>query len=1053
MAAKRTKTSARTRPTVDLEAIGLVVLASGLALLGLIVPALPTGELGAVVQDATSGRIGVFAYALPWPLVALGGAFLLRRNPTGWPRVVFGYLLAWTGVWGVTMVAAPDLAGGWAVRARTGLTGALGAAVAVPALVVATLGIEAMVGWRPLRITHAALLATVRVVRRSWRWATATRRRVKARAAFRADVARVRADLKRVAHDLGVLAELYPASGELARWREQVEALRKRLRQVDAAGLVEARHDADAWRAAVDDFTASRADDLIPHLRAEGVRELEPWLQARRDDLRDAFEGGSRSARALDGVRKALALDLTALETRYRKATRERDQAEVALRDASADDLARVGRTHAQRRNAYKEIAAAAETIDADIERLEAWRALDGDLLRLLDAHGEVDEVHELDRALAGDLKERGREVLAKEDAWREALQAVEARAEEAARRARDEARAEAEAVAAEEARAAAEARRRVMAGEDPDEPALLGPGDVSAATDGEMGDGVSTDDRSDGRADDRSVEASPGDPTAVDPTAADPTPPFDATARSANARGATSTSTSTATSERPPRGAPTATREADDLPEVGGIPIQIPPLDLLDPLPPSGEDPRAQAREVAARVKRIDETLANFHLQGRVVSSVRGPTVTRFEVEPAPGEKIARFSNLADDLALAMAASSVRIEAPIPGKGVIGLEVANADRDLIRFREAVASPAFVKARARLPLILGKSIDGEMVVADLARMPHLLIAGSTGSGKSVAVNTLIASLTYKFLPTELRFLMIDPKMVELTPYDGVPHLIRPVVTNPSDAAGVLLGAVAHMERRYKMMSRIGAKNLDQYNEKARNLDLPHLPFVAIVIDELADLMITSPKEVESAIMRLAQMARATGMHLVLATQRPSVDILTSLIKVNVPARVAFAVSSGHDSRTILDTMGAERLVGLGDMLFYQPGMVKPARLQGPYVSEDEIAAVAAFLRRQYFDDEFVEAYGDDFEPVSADDSDASGLVDWNDDKLRVAAEMVIHEGQASVSRLQRRLQVGHARAGKLMDSLEGLGVVGSHVGSKPRDVLVALEELPDIFGR
>jgi len=535
-----------------------------------------------------------------------------------------------------------------------------------------------------------------------------------------------------------------------------------------------------------------------------------------------------------------------------------------------------------------------------------------------------------------------------------------------------------------------------------------------------------------------RDARTAPGASGRRGASEADASPPFEPTGRATGV-------------PKPER--PTATRDVSDLPEVGGIPIQLPPIDLLDPLPPRGDDPEAQRREVKQRVRKIDETLANFNLQGRVVSSVRGPTVTRFEVEPAPGEKIARFANLADDLALAMAASSVRIEAPIPGKSVIGLEVPNTDRDLIRFREAANAPAFARARARLPLILGKSIDGEMIVADLAKMPHLMLAGSTGSGKSVAVNTLIASLIYKFLPTDLRFLMIDPKMVELTPFDGIPHLIRPVVTNPSDAAGVLLGAVSHMERRYKMMSRIGAKNLDQYNEKARNLDLPHLPFVAIVIDELADLMITSPKEVESAIMRLAQMARATGMHLILATQRPSVDILTSLIKVNVPARVAFAVSSGHDSRTILDAMGAERLVGNGDMLFYQPGLVKPVRLQGPFVSEDEMAGLAAFMRRQYFDDEFVEAYGDDFEPVAHDDSTASGLIDWNDDKLRTAAELVINEGQASVSRLQRRLQVGHARAGKLMDSLEALGVVGAHQGSKPRDVLIAFEELPDVFGR
>ncbi len=490
-----------------------------------------------------------------------------------------------------------------------------------------------------------------------------------------------------------------------------------------------------------------------------------------------------------------------------------------------------------------------------------------------------------------------------------------------------------------------------------------------------------------------------------------------------------------------------------EPLPEAGGIPVQLPPLTLLDAPEPNQDDPAAQNREVKTRITKIDETLSNFRLQGRVVASVRGPTVTRFEVEPAPGEKISRFSGLSDDLALAMAVGSVRIEAPIPGKSVIGLEVPNAHRDLIKFREAAESPLFRRNKARLPLILGKSIDGEMVIGDLAKMPHLLIAGSTGSGKSVAVNTLIGSLLYRFLPNDLRFLMIDPKMVELTPFDGVPHLLRPVVTNPNDAAGVLLGLVAHMERRYKMMSKIGAKNLDQYNQKARTLDLPELPFIIIIIDELADLMITSPKEVESAIMRLAQMARATGMHLVLATQRPSVDILTSLIKVNVPARVAFAVSSGHDSRTILDTMGAERLTGMGDMLFYQPGLVKPTRLQGPFISEEEIFTLASFLRRQLFEDEFGEAYGSDFDPPPLDESSATGMIDWNDDKLREAAELVIRDDYGSVSRLQRRLSVGHARAGKLMDSLEALAVVGPHRGSKPREVLVAYEELPNIFGK
>jgi DNA segregation ATPase FtsK/SpoIIIE, S-DNA-T family len=366
-----------------------------------------------------------------------------------------------------------------------------------------------------------------------------------------------------------------------------------------------------------------------------------------------------------------------------------------------------------------------------------------------------------------------------------------------------------------------------------------------------------------------------------------------------------------------------------------------------------------------------------------------------------------------------------------------------------------VAAASFQNSRARLPIILGKSIDGELMVGDLAKMPHLLVAGSTGSGKSVCVNTLITSLLFKYLPQELRFLMIDPKMVELTPYDGIPHLVRSVVTNPVDAAGVLLGAVAHMERRYKMMSQVGAKNLEQYNAKMRQVNEVELPHLIIIIDELADLMITSPKEVESAIMRLAQMARATGMHLILATQRPSVDILTSLIKVNVPARIAFAVSSSHDSRTILDSMGAERLTGMGDMLFYQPGLIKPIRLQGPYISEDESARITEELRRQVFDDQFVELYGPDFDggiEAGHSPSDKANM-DFSDPLLRQAAEICIEEGQGSVSRLQRRLSVGHARAGKLMDLLEAMGIVSKHQGSKPRDILINREDLPEYFGK
>ncbi len=491
--------------------------------------------------------------------------------------------------------------------------------------------------------------------------------------------------------------------------------------------------------------------------------------------------------------------------------------------------------------------------------------------------------------------------------------------------------------------------------------------------------------------------------------------------------------------------------------PPPAATPAGLPPAELLDPPAEEAGNEKQLEAEARQRAEIINETLSHFNLAARVVAWARGPSVTRFEVEPAPGEKISRIAGLANDIARALAVGSVRVEAPIPGKHVIGLEVPNAERQLVRFSEALQDPAYTRSKARLPLILGKSIDGEMWVRDLAGMPHLLIAGSTGSGKSVCVNTLVMSLLYRYPASQLRFLMIDPKMVELTPYDGIPHLVRGVVTNPADAAGVLLGAVAHMERRYKMMSQVGARNLEQFNAKMRELGEPELPLLVIVIDELADLMITSPKEVEQAILRLAQMARATGMHLILATQRPSVDILTSLIKVNIPARIAFAVSSSHDSRTILDSTGAERLIGQGDMLFHQPGLAKPVRLQGPFLSDREIRRVTDFLRAQDFEDTFGEAYGADFDGPLALGINTSTVqgelpLDFSDPYLKRAAEIVVEEGQASVSRLQRRLSVGHARAGKLMDLLEAMGIVGPHQGSKPREVLITPEQLDEYFG-
>lgn len=1106
MAKARQERRTGTRTGVDLEAIGLVVLAAGIFLAGVLLPALPSGELGRTVRAALVGRVGWGAYAAPLPPLVLGGLFLLRRNPRWWPRVALGYALLAAGAWGLLVFVAPAEAGAWGASLRTLLTGAWGVLAVVPAAILITIGVDVLAAKPPTHLLRVTLAAVVRALRATGAWLAATRKRLRARAAFRADAAQARRALADLDRDLQALSALYPGSGELERWREEVRASQKRLASPTSEGIREARADLRAWQGAVQGFAKDRAAELVVHLEAESalspdpdVDSFESWGVGMKRMLGDAIVQRGRAAEAADRVRKALALDVTSLLERHRRLTRERDTDRRSLKGMTPRQLVEASKAHQRRLAEFAAVASDAEALDRHGEALEPWRGLIERLAVALEEFPEHEELADYHRTLAAELDDKKSGLLAQYVGWSDALEAVMARA-----------------AVEREARAALRAREEREAAR---EAAVWGEegGDVTSDASGAAAGRSARDDglpwleddevpghegrigiRHDGGGDDRNerrvaqalIGEEVSDTLPAGTQTQDATGPsgqsvpnssattlggagavmakagsnkvdahdagsLGAGSSSAGSSGAGSSGTGSSKVGVPKAGAsgPGAAGDTAAVPEYGAIPIQIPPVDLLDEPEAPALDSGELAREHRARVRQIDETLANFKLGGRVVAAVRGPTVTRFEVEPAPGEKISRFSNLSDDLALAMAAASVRIEAPIPGKSVIGLEVPNANRELVRFREAAESASFRRTKARLPIILGKSIDGEMVVGDLARMPHLLIAGSTGSGKSVAVNTLVGSLLYRFLPTELRFLMIDPKMVELTPFDGAPHLLRPVVTNPQDAAGVLLGAVAHMERRYKMMSKLGAKNLDQYNEKAKNLDLPPLPFIVIVIDELADLMVTSAKEVESAIMRLAQMARATGMHLILATQRPSVDILTSLIKVNVPARMAFAVSSSHDSRTILDSMGAERLIGMGDMLFYQPGLVKAVRLQGPFVSENEIARVSAFLRRQYYDDDFVEAYGADFDPPAAHDAEGGGLIDWNDDKLRVAAELVINEGQASVSRLQRRLQVGHARAGKLMDSLEALGVVGAHQGSKPREVLVELGELPNIFGK
>ena len=970
-----------------------MLLALGVLLLGLLLP-LPLGELGAMMRDLFVGQIGSGAYLLPGPPLVLGGLFLLGKNPPGWPRALLAYAITGFGVWLLASLLAPALGGAWGRQLYSSVGGATGVLASVLALLIILVGIDILLKLPPTTLLRRAFQRSAEGVKRAFHGGAAARRKVKTRAAFGADVALVKGRLRGLSGNLSALGELYPGSAELGKWQEMVGSARGNLRWADADILRDTQTDAAAWEEAVSGFTHARAAELAAQVEEEAL----PDFEARQDTLFGPLTEPLPDP-TLDGVRKLLGLGHTALGERYSRLLRERDLAAASLSETTPKQLVRATQAHGDRTDELAEVAEAQVALADDTALLGPWAALLGRVDELRDAYPRETALATFDAELRALLK-KGRSSLAELGAQTSNLNDLETTLD--------------------------------LMTADVAAPKPVGDAFANAETDeSEMDEadvpeidmpGTATPEVSVSEVNVSKVKVSKIDAPETGELAA----PWDDL-------------------EPEP--------EPESIPEVGGIPVQLPPLDLLDAPQHTDEDPAAQRREVGARITKIDETLANFRLQGRVVASVRGPTVTRFEVEPAPGEKISRFSGLSDDLALAMAVGSVRIEAPIPGKSVIGLEVPNASRDLIRFREAAEAPAFRRTKARLPLILGKSIDGEMVVGDLSRMPHLLIAGSTGSGKSVAVNTLVGSLLYRFLPTDLRFLMIDPKMVELTPFDGVPHLLRPVVTNPNDAAGVLYGLVAHMERRYKMMSKIGAKNLDQYNQKARTLDMPELPFIIIIIDELADLMITSPKEVESAIMRLAQMARATGMHLVLATQRPSVDILTSLIKVNVPARIAFAVSSGHDSRTILDTMGAERLTGMGDMLFYQPGLPKPVRLQGPFISEDEILTLTNFLRRQYFDDDFAEAYGSDFDPPPLDESSASGLIDWNDDKLREAAELVINEGQASVSRLQRRLSVGHARAGKLMDSLEALGVVGVHSGSKPRDVIAELHELPNIFGK
>jgi len=429
--------------------------------------------------------------------------------------------------------------------------------------------------------------------------------------------------------------------------------------------------------------------------------------------------------------------------------------------------------------------------------------------------------------------------------------------------------------------------------------------------------------------------------------------------------------------------------------------------------------------------------------VQGRVVEVAPGPVITTFEYEPAPGVKINKIVTLTDDLALAMRAISIRIVAPIPGKAVIGIEVPNANRQMVKFKEVIASSAFEKSKSKLTICLGKDIVGNPVVAELDKMPHLLIAGATGAGKSVALNAMICSLLYKSKPDEVKMIMVDPKRIELSSYDGIPHLITAVVTNAKKATNALFWAVREMENRYELLSEMSARNIKQYNSKVEkgsqltDKKTPEkLPYIVIVIDELADLMMLASRDVEVALTRLAQMARAAGIHLILATQRPSVDVLTGIIKANFPTRLTFQVSSRTDSRTIIDTVGAENLLGSGDMLFLPPGTAKLQRIHGAYISETELSRITAFLKNQGkpdYDENVTEASA--IEIAESEDDDY-------DERYDDAVALITKTGQASISMIQRHLRIGYNRAARIIEKMEKEGIVGPSDGAKPREVLV-----------
>ena len=474
----------------------------------------------------------------------------------------------------------------------------------------------------------------------------------------------------------------------------------------------------------------------------------------------------------------------------------------------------------------------------------------------------------------------------------------------------------------------------------------------------------------------------------------------------------------------------------------------EFPPIELLE----QGETQilKGGKKVVTDTATKLQKTLYSFGVSAKVEKVSVGPSITRYELKPAEGVRVSKIAKLSDDIALNLAAESIRIEAPIPGKQAVGIEIPNKEKQVVPLRDIIDSDKFKNSKSKVSMALGKDVAGEEVIADIAKMPHVLIAGSTGSGKSVCINTLITSIIYKAKPSEVKLLLVDPKVVELSVYNGIPHLLIPVVTDPKKAAGALAWAVQEMVNRYSLFAAKGVRDIKGYNEELEKEEGGEkLPQIVIIIDELADLMMVAPGDVEDAICRLAQMARAAGMHLVIATQRPSVDVITGIIKANIPSRIAFAVSSGVDSRTILDMTGAEKLLGKGDMLFSPVGVSKPMRIQGAYISDKEVEKIVDFLKSNG-ETTYSEDILEKIENNATPDKEIKDEDDDTDQFLMDAIETVIETGQASTSFIQRRFKVGYARAGRIMDQMEARGIISGYEGSKPRQVLMTKERWQEL---